>query len=60
MLAEAVHAAGMVYSGTKMVLAILWEIEGFKRPDNIHDQATEISNNKRTHKGVRGDRIKFN
>jgi hypothetical protein len=32
LMAEAVHAAGTVFSGTKPVAAVMWALQDFKRP----------------------------
>ena len=59
LLEDAIHAAGLVFSGTKRVLAAFWEVEGFARPTDIEEQATTIANSSNTHHGVRGNPIKF-
>jgi hypothetical protein len=42
LLAEAVHAAGTVFSGTKLVVAALWVMQGVKRARDIGEQARLI------------------
>ena len=59
LLADAIHAAGLVFGGTKRVLTAFWEVEGFVRPADIEEQATAIADSSSTHHGVRGEPIKF-
>jgi hypothetical protein len=40
---EAVHAAGTVYGGTKLVVADLWTLQGFHRPTDIDTQVGLIT-----------------
>ena len=54
------HAAGLVYDGTKVVLAVLWELEGFNRPADIETQVAAIAASKETHHSVREQFIKYN
>ena len=60
LLAESVHAAGAVFAGTKIVLAVFWTLEGFRRPADIAAQAKAIAESSDTHKGARGGVLRFN
>jgi hypothetical protein len=55
---EAVHAAGTVYSGEKLVVAALWTLKGFRRPADIAAQVGVIT--QKSHKAVRDRPCKFN
>ena len=52
LLPQAIHAAGTVYDGTKVVLAALFEVEGFSRPDDIEQQAADVADSLSTHHGI--------
>jgi hypothetical protein len=54
---EAVHAAGTVYSGTKLVVAALWTLHGFKRPVDIDEQVRIIA--KHAHTAVRNSPVYY-
>jgi hypothetical protein len=43
LLAEVVHTAGTVFSGTELQAAALWALQGFKRSRHIEDQARLIA-----------------
>jgi hypothetical protein len=57
LLAEAVHAAGTVFSGTKLVLAALWTLRGFARPADVQQQASAIA--AAAHRSVRDKPIYY-
>ena len=62
LLEDAIHAAGRVFDGEKVIVAALWTLDGFKRApiEEMDKQARLIAQGKATHRSVRGTPLRYN
>ena len=62
LLEDAIHAAGRVFDGEKVIVAALWTLDGFKRApvEEMDKQARLIAQSKATHRSVRGAPLRYN